>query len=302
MTAATSSAAPPESPPPWTAYGSVPLRPAEPMPAPPYGEPPFYGDPSWPSADPAPLRYGGPPATTADPASAPLYGEPPRSGRLPLPLLVAAAVVLLVGATAAVFIYLRGGTSGDPGDASGAGDRQPVVSQATTAPGPAFDSTTDPTSQPIEPGASAQDQAAAIDTLLSQSVASRGKLNNAIDRVNRCTDLTGALSDMRDVGAERQTQLDAVRRADLSALPNGEQLRNTLSDALRHAYDADQAFVAWASPTISGGCGNTNGRQTSYERAQAASTKAQASKREFLALWNPIAGQWGLAHRTTKEI
>lgn len=234
--------------------------------------------------------------TAPPPAVIPqIYGGPPRRSGQPSIVAAALAVIVLLAIAAGVLFYLRGGNKGDVGDVTGAGDHQPVASPVATTES----YTTGPASTP---GPSPQDEAAAIDAILSRSVASRSKLNNAIDRVNRCTDLPGALSDMRDVGTERQSQLGAVASAHLSALANGEQLRSTLSEALRHAFDADQAFVAWAAPTISGRCADTTSRRAAYGRAQTASAEAQSAKRQFLRLWNPIAGQLGLAQRTTRQI
>ena len=228
------------------------------------------------------------PAPTTE-LTAPIYGRAPRGpGRLPL--YAAAASVLLIAVVAAGIVIYRGDQAADPAvPAEVAPPTQPIPGDS------------EPTPPPTE-GPSIQAQATGIDRLLDQSVASRRKLNAAIDLVNRCTALSTALSDMRDVGTERQQQLHIAGGADLSALPNGEQLRTALSDALRNALAADRGFVSWTAPTVAGGCADTGRRRAAYAQAQAASTRAQEAKKRFLAIWNPIAAQQGLPARSNKDI
>ena len=226
--------------------------------------------------------------------TAPIYrAAPVRPGRLPL--FAAAAAVLLIAVVAAAIIVYRGSGTPPAQVLNGAGSTQPATDEPTQP------ITEDPT-QPITEGPSAHDQAVVIDGLLGRSVASRRKLNAAIDLVNRCTALATALSRMRDVGTERQQQLAAVGSADLSALPNGDQLRAALSDALRNALAADQAYVSWTAPTVSAGCANTGRRRAAFAQGRAASDQAQAAKKRFLAIWNPIAAQEGLAQRSSTDI
>jgi hypothetical protein len=255
-----------------------------------------YRTASYPPADPYPP--GEQPTAPIYPG-APAYSGAPRTlGRLPL--FAAAAGVLVIAVIAAAIIVYRGHGAGDPASPTqvlpGAGANPSDGAQ----PGP-----DQPTAEPTGPAtdaSSAHDQAVVIDDLLGRSVASRRKLNAAIDLVSRCTALTTALSQMREVGAERQQQLDAVGSAELSALADGDQLRAALSDALRHALAADQAYVSWTEPTITAGCANTTRRRTAFAQGRAASDEAQAAKKRFLAIWNPTALQEGLPQRSNKDI
>ena len=141
-----------------------------------------------------------------------------------------------------------------------------------------------------------------IDKLLDRSVASRAKLNKAIDKVSRCTDLPQALADMQKVGGERTKELADADAADVSGLANGEKIRSTLKSALSSALAADQHFVAWAQPTIDGGCADTAARQAAFAGAQASSQQAQAAKQKLVDLWNPVATQLGFKQRSTQFI
>ncbi len=205
----------------------------------------------------------------------PVAPPPPAPPRRVAPLVWAVvAVVLLglVGAAAIVALRMR---------------QQPV----SASPGPARTT-----------AASARDQAASIDALLDRSAASRAKLNGAIERVQRCTGLAGALADMRAVGVERTGQIADTESVDVSALTNGERVRSSLKSALDNALAADREFVAWAGPAVTGGCAETPARRAAWDRGQASSGKAQAAKKQLVAVWNPVAAQFGLRQRTTQAI
>jgi hypothetical protein len=198
--------------------------------------------------------------------------------------------VLLVAAIVAAFMIVRNGHGQSPV----AAQPPPAVITPSTTPPAAV--------PPADPAPDAHDQAVAVDGLLGASVASRRKLNAAIDLVNRCTSLSTALADMQSVGAERQEQLSTIQSADLSALNDGESLRTELSAALTNALAADQAYVDWTAPTVSNGCANTAARKAAFARGRAASDGAQAAKKRFLVIWNPIAVEEGLAERSSTDI
>jgi hypothetical protein len=211
-------------------------------------------------------------------------------------VIIAAALVVLVGiAGSVVIIVLTGKPKTTPVANRGTIALPTAVNSA--APGPAT-SSPDPTTT----AGSAKEQAAVIDKLLDRSVASRTKLNKAIDKVQRCTDLSRALADMRRVGVERTQEIADAGAADVSGLANGEKLRSTLTSALGFALAADQHFVAWAQPTVAGGCADTAARQAAWDSGQASSQQAQAAKKQLVDLWNPVAAQLGFEQRTTQFI
>jgi hypothetical protein len=222
---------------------------------------------------------------------------PPGPNRIPL---IAGISVLLVVLAVGAGIYFRTAATTDEvlppptGAPTGTTTTQPEPEPTTTAP------TTPPTTTATTPAGDPRTQAAAIDAVLSESVASRRKLNQAIEQVGGCDDLAGAVADIRAVGAERQSQMETVRNADLSALSGGEGLRSGLVTALQYAWDADQGFLAWAEPTLTGGCGAAN--DAGYSRGRAASTSAGTAKRAFLARWNPVAQANGLRARSADDI
>ena len=220
------------------------------------------------------------PAARPAPALAayPAPQSSPPGRRFPIvPVLVGLAVLLLAGVIAVGVLLAR--------------DHKPSVPAAGRGTAPAT-TTAAPT---------AREQAEVIDKLLDESTASRDKLNKAIERVSRCTQLDAALADMRAVGDERRRQIAAIDAADVSAIDSGS-LRSSLKSAFQAALGADQQFVAWAAPTVSGGCGDTAARTAAWNRAQAFSKQAQAAKKKFLALWNPVAKPLGFEERSTQRI
>ncbi|GIE90010.1 zinc finger Ran-binding domain-containing protein [Actinoplanes regularis] len=226
------------------------------------------------------------------PASAPtIYIGPPARSFPLLPALIAVAVVLLFGVIGIGVLLVRDR------------DREPIPPAAQPGPTAVVEATTAPTPAPgpTTTTQSPQEEAQVVDQVLDQSTASRAKLNQAIDRVNRCTQLGAALADMRAVGDERGRQIATVDAADLSAIDSGS-LRSSLRSALQAALQADEEFVAWAAPTVSGGCGDTAARTAAWERGQTYSKQAQTAKKRFVALWNPIAASLGRPQRSTQKI
>ncbi|MDI6102406.1 hypothetical protein QLQ12_27685 [Actinoplanes sp. NEAU-A12] len=238
--------------------------------------------------------YPAPPATPGYPTPPP--GIPRRNN---LPLIIGAAVLVLLTAIGAL-VYTR--TSGEPAGppAQTQAAPAPTATTVTTEPEPTATTATATAATATATAGDPREQAAAIDAVLSQSVKSRRKLNEAIQRISDCDDLGAAVTDITAVGAERQSQMDTVRNADLSALPTGETLRSGLISALQHAWEADQGFLRWAEPTLTGGCGAAN--DAGYDRGRAASTDAGAAKRAFLTDWNPVARANGLSTRSADDI
>ncbi|WP_426507160.1 hypothetical protein ACPPVO_53590 [Dactylosporangium sp. McL0621] len=224
----------------------------------------------------------------------PEYYQPlkPSRSRVLLPLTVI-VVVLVIASTVIAVVKLTGGPSG-AAVASQSSDA-PAPVPTTTAPGP-----TPTTAGPTQPAGDPKAQAAAVDALLDASISSRTKLNAAIDLVNNCTLFEKAIGDMRTVGTERQSQIDSVSRFDLSAIPEGEQVRSMLKEALGFSLAADRSFVPWGQARQSSGC--SGGGQADYEEAQRQSQNASDAKGRFLGVWNPVASRYGLRTRSSNDI
>jgi hypothetical protein len=211
----------------------------------------------------------------------------PRMPWFVVPVAAAAAVALMSGIVA-VF-----GT-GRPSQQVGLGPSTTSGSAVATPGGGVIPSAGGSTGVP-------QAQAAAVNALLDASIASRTKLNAAIDLVNKCILLDKAIADLQEVGTERQSQIDNVTRFDLSAIPEGEQLRSMLKEALGISLTADRSFVSWAQAWQSRGCAVGSG-QSFYDEAQAQSKDASDARVRFLDVWNPVASRYGLQSRSSNGI
>lgn len=257
---------------------------AQPQFAQPQGAQPQFGQPQV-----APPQFGqqqfGPPqfAQPAPPAD--------RGGNRILLVLLALGTVALLSLSVVVVFLVRGRPERKPAAA-------PATSVAAAIP-PAAGATSGPSSGGAP--ASPRDQAATIDAVLDRSVASRAKLNAAIEKVRRCTGVPAALADMRAVGEERGKQIADVEAAELSAVGGAAVLKSTLKSALGFALAADQHFVEWAQPAAAGDCADSAARAAAWERGQAASRQAQSAKKQFVAAWNPVAGEFGFDQRSNDK-
>ncbi|MGI5236640.1 hypothetical protein [Dactylosporangium sp. CA-139066] len=229
----------------------------------------------------------------------PGYYQPLKPARtralLPLTVIV---VVLVIASTVIAVVRLRGtsGTAG-PGPTNVATTQGGGAGPANTTPAAVQ---TTPAAATTTPAGDPKAQAAAVDALLDASISSRTKLNAAIDLVNKCTLIEKAISDMQTVGTERQSQIDSVARFDLSAIPEGEQVRSMLKEALGFSLAADRSFVPWGQAEQASGC--NGGGQSYYDEAQRQSQNASDAKARFLGVWNPVAARYGLRSRSSNDI
>jgi hypothetical protein len=155
-----------------------------------------------------------------------------------------------------------------------------------------------PTTSGDDRGDLASEQADAVDAVLQDSVMSRTHLGSAITEVDACGDVASALTALRRVARERQSQRERAQGLAVDSLPDGPALQQALVDALTYSGDADDAYAAWAQHVVNAGCG----RDGNWSEGNRLSENAQTAKRDFVRLWNPVATQFGLPTRTTGDI
>ncbi|WP_432830430.1 hypothetical protein [Dactylosporangium sp. CA-092794] len=267
-----------------------------------YPQYPTGGYPQLPPVSGAP--YPGVPVSPTPISVTPISGSPqpgyyqplkPNRSRVLLPLTVI-VVVLVIASTVIAVVKLTGGGGGAPvaqGSSTGGVATTAPVKGDGGASGPPAPTTNGAVADP-------KAQAAAVDAVLDGSISSRTKLNAAIDLVNKCTLIEKAIADMQTVGTERQSQIDSVTRFDLSAIPEGEQLRSMLKEALGFSLAADRSFVPWGQAQQASGC--SGGGQDNYDEAQRQSKNASDAKNRFLGVWNPVASRYGLRQRSSNDI
>jgi hypothetical protein len=245
-------------------------------------------------ADPNVALYPDAPISQAPQVFYPAASAPPQRRSAAAWPFAALGIAVVAASTILAVVKLTGGDSAVP--------TGPRSTSAATTTEPAQPATVTTAPAPPLNAQSARGQAAAVDAVLDASVTSRRKLNSAIDRVGQCTDLDGAVADMRTVGQERQAQLNSVGGFDLSALSSGEQVRSMLREALQYSLDADRSFTAWAEGAQANGCRSSGQRSAAYAEAQRLSSLAGQSKGRFLGVWNPLAGEQGLQPRSPDDI
>ncbi|QMU74568.1 hypothetical protein GXW83_00975 [Streptacidiphilus sp. PB12-B1b] len=152
----------------------------------------------------------------------------------------------------------------------------------------------------------AQQQAAAIDQLLSQNDGTRSQVTDAVNDVDNCTsggDLSNDVSALQQAAQTRQDLLSQLGALDVSALPGGDQVVSDLKQAWTESIQADQAFASWAQDVQNGSCGSSGADHTSnWDAADDDSRQATADKQAFVTVWTPIAQQYGLTVRTADQL
>lgn len=153
-----------------------------------------------------------------------------------------------------------------------------VPSQSEDAPSPA--------------GGTDAAQASAVNALLAEHLQSGNRLSGDL---TTCDEVAASAPEFEQFIRTRQQQLTQARTLQVDRLPAGEDLRQALIDAYQYSLDADRAYLAWAHEVEARDCGSGNAPQTgSFHDAMAANDKAGPAKRHLVALWNPIAVEYGL--------
>lgn len=145
---------------------------------------------------------------------------------------------------------------------------------------------------------SSSGQAAQLNNLLDSSTASRKSLIAAVQNVDDCTNLTGAVSALSAVAGQRAGEYAQAATLSTGDLRNGSALKSDLISALRYSVLADQDFLSWAREELAVNCGSSVSATDSYNAGVSASADAVTAKNEFVSLWNPIARTQGYPARS----
>jgi len=195
---------------------------------------------------------------------APASGGPRRSRGPLVPVIVAAVLVAIV---AGVVIFR--GHSG-----------------STAASG-----TTTPSASPQE----ARRQAAVgLSGLLAQSVTDRAAVINAVADVRGCgRSLRQDAQTFAGAASSRQRLLSRLGSLPGRSLLPAAMLQD-LTGAWRASAQVDTDLARWADDNIARGCRRGSRSDASLRASYAPQSQADAGKRAFAGLWNPVARQYGL--------
>jgi hypothetical protein len=147
----------------------------------------------------------------------------------------------------------------------------------------------------------ASEQAAALGTLLTSSSAARTALHRAVNEVNTCTNLSGAIGQLQDVVAQRSNEYGRASTLPTAALPDGAVVKSKLVAALGSSLTADRDYLTWAQQQLAGGC-TPSSQSSAYNAAYSASQRADAAKAAFMQVWNPVAAKYGIAQNSPRDI
>jgi hypothetical protein len=219
---------------------------------------------------------------------APEY-EPRRRKSAAVPLIAAVVVgcaVLGLGVSAIMF----GGD--DKGDAPDPGKNVAASSPASSAPA------TQAAADPAKP------QAEALDTLLADSNSSRSAVIRSVENIKQCKDLDQAAADLTGAAQQRRELVTRLGGLSVDKLPDHARLTASLTKAWQASAAADGHYAAWAKQAKSkkickGGTARSTSRTVQGNRASGEATRA---KQEASALWNAIAGEYGLTERRSHQL
>lgn len=138
----------------------------------------------------------------------------------------------------------------------------------------------------------ARDQAEGLDKLLTDNSGHRSGVADAVQSLLRCTGLRDAESVFGEAAEARATLVERLDALDLDRLPTG--LAGDLRTAWRSSEDADRAYARLADDA-SGSCSSDSiVSSADWREAAEANKRATAAKKDFVAGWNPVAGEYGL--------
>ena len=113
-----------------------------------------------------------------------------------------------------------------------------------------------------------------MNELLGSSAATRKALQGAVNQIRDCTDLPGAVSQIRNVVDQRSTEYDQASALPTAALASGAIVKSDLIAALRDSLDADRDYLTWAQQQLNAGCTPT-AQSSAYNAAYNAGQQAR---------------------------
>jgi hypothetical protein len=224
------------------------------------------------------------PAGSGGPGDLGRPGGPGGARKLPIPLIVGAGALAAV--LIAALLLFHGGNSNSPAGNS----HQPQANSHPTAKSGS--------------GSTAERQAAtALAGLLAQSGADRGAVVSADVNVGACGSQLAQDARTFSHAAESRRRM----MAKLSALPGKSALPASLVRDLTGAWqasaDADIDLARWARSALNHGCDRKTINSSPYlRRSYVPDGQATSDKQAFIALWDPIARQYGLTSYQTDQI
>ncbi|MER5884622.1 hypothetical protein ABT160_12395 [Streptomyces sp. NPDC001941] len=209
---------------------------------------------------PQPRTPPAPPRFTPQP-------PPPRRSKAG-PRVAFAAVAVVVGLVAYAVVDNAGSGAADPSSPSSG------ASGGSSAP------------------AGREAQARSVSGLLARNQGNRGSVGSAVTALEQCRDVSSARRTLVAAAESREALLRDLDGLSLGELPG--TVKDSLAAGWKASAEADRAYAAVAEE-VSGDCSSDAVTSSSHwDDAMAANTRATDAKKEFVAGWTPIAGEYGL--------
>lgn len=246
--------------------------------------------PPEPQQPPHPPHEHGPPWYPGD--GMPEGGQEGTGRRRRGGLIALVIIVILAGGGAGAYALIR--QQHDRGSAAAGGTGQAAANSTTAAPA---------SSSPAS-SASEQQQLSRFLAVVQGSASARNLVKTAVPQVGTCamSPADGA-AQLQQAISDRQGLLTTIAALQVSAIPSGETMRADLAGVLNLSIAADSDFTQWMQdPQSTQGCPSSTSADAAYTAGYQASRQAQQAKAAFLALWNPLARQFGQPTFTTADI
>lgn len=185
-------------------------------------------------------------------------------------------------------------SGGDPDPAKDKKHNTPVAATSGSTGGPA--------AAGAAMSGPAKEQAKALSDLISTANDSRQAVIGAVAAVQKCDKLPESQQALTDAAGKRQELKTKLAALKTDQLTGGGQLVDQLNKAWDASATADTEYAAWAGDA-QGGCDpKKSSDNPHYKAAVQASGTATTAKKQAAGLWNPIAGQAGLATRSDGDL
>ena len=234
----------------------------------------------------------------AGPRNLPPAPPPRRRGKAVLAVLAAFAVLAAGGGAAFWLTHRHQAQSAlaAPAAATSTAPQSPATPSGPATSGPATPS--------AAPGTgSEQAEVTQLTPEIQQSASARKAVLRATNAVGQCTMVPSTgISLMNQAISQRQAVMSRLGSLSFNAIPHGPQMLADLKRVLQRSVTADHGFIGWMQDIQAAACPVNTSADAPYQQGISASARAVTAKKEFLALWNPIARKFSQPTFTSSQI
>lgn len=149
-----------------------------------------------------------------------------------------------------------------------------------------------------------RDVANQFESLLERNNGARAQVVQSVGAVSSCSSDPLAEHDALGLVINgRRALVDELNKLDVSALPEGSDLKSNLIQAWQASIAADIHFQDWMTAVSQAGCRrNGNNAGPDWDAANASSIQATQFKQNFSTVWTQVAPRFGLRTWAENEL